>query len=286
MAITINTNVSELTAQRYLNQAADATAKSMERLSTGFKINSAKDDAAGLQISNRLMASRNASDGISMVQTAEGAMRETKNILQRMRDLSLQASNGSNSQEYRDSIQEEVTALNDELNRIAETTSFGGKKLLNGTFGSCSFQMGADSGEVIQVSFNNIRSDEAKMGGSLLVSTGLAPSDSTLKADTKISLTVTDKVDATKVSTLDIDLMAGDDIEKIATRINDQNDKINASVSEKGELQLFADLGTVGVKTGAMTMLGSDGKDVDATIVGTAVDQTVSQIDVTSAGGA
>ncbi|TOR31676.1 flagellin, partial [Vibrio parahaemolyticus] len=110
----------------------------MERLSSGFKINSAKDDAAGLQISNRLnvqsrgldVAVRNANDGISIAQTAEGAMNETTNILQRMRDLSLQSANGSNSKAERVAIQEEVTALNDELNRIAETTSFGGNKLL------------------------------------------------------------------------------------------------------------------------------------------------------------
>ncbi|KJJ57467.1 flagellin B, partial [Vibrio cholerae] len=144
MAINVNTNVSAMTAQRYLNGAADGMQKSMERLSSGYKINSARDDAAGLQISNRLtsqsrgldMAVKNANDGISIAQTAEGAMNETTNILQRMRDLALQSSNGSNSSSERRAIQEEVSALNDELNRIAETTSFGGNKLLNGSFGS------------------------------------------------------------------------------------------------------------------------------------------------------
>ncbi|MCG7498489.1 flagellin B, partial [Vibrio sp. Of7-15] len=139
MAINVNTNVSAMTAQRYLNNATDGLNKSMERLSSGYKINSAKDDAAGLQISNRLIAQtrgldvavRNANDGISMAQTAEGAMKETTSILQRMRDLSLQSANGSNSDADRVAIQEEVTALNDELNRIAETTSFGGTRLLN-----------------------------------------------------------------------------------------------------------------------------------------------------------
>lgn len=144
MAINVNTNVSAMTAQRYLNQAAEGQQKSMERLSSGYKINSAKDDAAGLQISNRLnaqsrgldMAVKNANDGISIAQVAEGAMNESTNILQRMRDLSLQSANGSNSKSERVAIQEEVTALNDELNRIAETTSFGGNKLLNGTYGT------------------------------------------------------------------------------------------------------------------------------------------------------
>ncbi|WP_299016119.1 flagellin [uncultured Photobacterium sp.] len=293
MAVTVNTNVSAMTAQRFLGKATEAQGDSMERLSTGSKINSAKDDAAGLQISNRLMtqsrgldvAVRNANDGISMAQTAEGSMQETTSILQRMRDLSLQSANGSNSQEDRESIQTEVASLNDELNRIAETTSFGGTKLLNGTFGSRSFQVGADSGEAVQMSFKNMRSDGSDMGGSMLVSDKTAPADSTLKADTTVGLTVTDKISGA-VTDINVNLVKGDDIEEIATRINGQNDQINASVSENGELQLFTTDGTVGVKTGAMTMLGSDGKDVDATIGGTAANLTVSEIDVTSVGGA
>ena len=130
MAINVNTNVSAMTAQRYLNGAADGMQKSMERLSSGYKINSARDDAAGLQISNRLtsqsrgldMAVKNANDGISIAQTAEGAMNETTNILQRMRDLALQSSNGSNSSSERRAIQEEVSALNDELKKARPQT--------------------------------------------------------------------------------------------------------------------------------------------------------------------
>ena len=173
MAINVNTNVSAMTAQRHLAGAAEGLNKSMERLSSGYKINSAKDDAAGLQISNRLTsqsrgldtAVRNANDGISIAQTAEGAMKETTNIMQRMRDLSLQSANGSNSRSERVAIQEEVAALNDELNRIAETTSFGGNKLLNGSYGSKSFQIGADSGESVMLSIGNMRSDDSNMGG-------------------------------------------------------------------------------------------------------------------------
>ena len=112
----------------------------MERLSSGLRINSAKDDAAGLQISNRLtsqtngldVAMRNANDGISIAQTAEGAMQESTNIMQRMRDLSLQSANGSNSDEDRGAIQKEMDQLTTELNRISETTTFGGQKLLDG----------------------------------------------------------------------------------------------------------------------------------------------------------
>jgi len=136
MTITVNTNVSAMTAQRYLNKATGDLNTSMERLSSGQQINSAKDDAAGLQISNRLtaqsrgldVAMRNANDGISIAQTAEGAMNESTSILQRIRDLSLQSANGTNSASERQALHEEVAALQDELNRIAETTSFGGRK--------------------------------------------------------------------------------------------------------------------------------------------------------------
>ncbi|WP_462176637.1 flagellin [Pseudoalteromonas gelatinilytica] len=167
MALTVNTNVSSLNAQRNLTKSSDGLATSMERLASGMRINSAKDDAAGLQISNRLtsqinglaVAQRNANDGISMAQTAEGAMQESTSILQRMRELALQAANGSNSAEDRESLQKEVSALQTELTRIAETTSFGGQQLLDGTYGTKSFQVGANANETINVSLGNISAD-------------------------------------------------------------------------------------------------------------------------------
>ncbi|MBD8511846.1 flagellin [Photobacterium sp. WH77] len=292
MGVTVNTNVSAMTAQRYLNKASEGLSQSMERLSTGSRINSAKDDAAGLQISNRLIAQtrglnvamRNANDGISIAQTAEGAMQESTSILQRMRDLSLQSANGANSDDDRVAIQEEITALQDELNRIAETTSFGGRKLLNGTFGEAAFQVGADAGEAIVVGLDSVRADEAKMGGSLLVSTTTIQPDATLAADTNIELSVT-AADGT-VTPVAIGLIGGDDVEEIATRINGQNGLINASVTEKGELQLVSSDGTVGVTNGAISMINSDGTTVAGDIAGTATDITVSQVDVSTAGGA
>ena len=169
--ISVNTNVSSLNAQRNLSQSGSDLATSMERLSSGMRINSAKDDAAGLQISNRLtsqvnglaVAQRNANDGISMAQTAEGAMSESTNILQRMRELALQSANGSNSKEDRDSLQKEVSALQTELTRIAETTSFGGQQLLDGSFGTKSFQIGANANETINISLQDVSAD--KIGG-------------------------------------------------------------------------------------------------------------------------
>ncbi len=162
--ISVNTNVSSLNAQRNLSTSGSDLATSMERLSSGMRINSAKDDAAGLQISNRLtsqvnglaVAQRNANDGISMAQTAEGAMSESTSILQRMRELALQSANGSNSTEDRASLQKEVSALQTELTRIADTTSFGGQQLLDGSFGSKSFQIGANSNETINVSLSSV----------------------------------------------------------------------------------------------------------------------------------
>ncbi|WP_299016116.1 flagellin [uncultured Photobacterium sp.] len=292
MGVTVNTNVSAMTAQRYLGKATSDLNTSMERLSTGSKINSAKDDAAGLQISNRLVAQtrglnvamRNANDGISIAQTAEGAMQESTSILQRMRDLSLQSANGANSEEDRVAIQQEVTALQDELNRIAETTAFGGRKLLNGTFGEAAFQIGADSGEALIMGMDSVRADYEKMGGSLLVSTTIIEPKAILNADATVSFSVTDqfgnKTDAS------VDLLKGDDIEEIATRINGQNSAVNASVSEKGELQLFADGGELTITQGKMSMLNEDGKVAPGDIAGAAQNVTVGGIDVESVGGA
>ncbi|WP_165726466.1 flagellin, partial [Pseudoalteromonas sp. SA25] len=168
MALTVNTNVSSLNAQRNLTKSGEGLATSMERLSSGMRINSAKDDAAGLQISNRLtsqinglaVAQRNANDGISMAQTAEGAMNESTNILQRMRELALQSANGSNSATDRDALQKEVSALQTELTRISDTTSFGGQQLLDGNFGTKQFQVGANANETISVSLNSIAASD------------------------------------------------------------------------------------------------------------------------------
>lgn len=163
MALTVQTNVSSLNAQRNLGKSGASLETSMQRLSSGLRINSAKDDAAGLQISNRLtsqitglnVAIRNAGDGISLAQTAEGALQESTNILHRMRDLSIQAANGSNSPEDRRAIQEEVTQLQQEITRIADTTTFGERKLLDGSFGTESFQVGAKSFETVQMGLSS-----------------------------------------------------------------------------------------------------------------------------------
>lgn len=286
MAINVNTNVSAMTAQRHLNGAAEGMQKSMERLSSGYKINSARDDAAGLQISNRLtsqsrgldMAVKNANDGISIAQTAEGAMNESTNILQRMRDLALQSSNGSNSKAERVAIQEEVTALNDELNRIAETTSFGGNKLLNGNFGSQSFQIGASSGEAVKLSMGNMRSDTEGMGGKAYVAaTGKADDWKVEAGTTDITLDYTDAHG--EAQTISIDAKAGDDIEQLATYINGQSDDVKASVGEDGKMQLFAASNKV---ASDVTIGGGLGTDLG---FAAGESKTVADVDVTSVAG-
>lgn len=288
MTINVNTNVSALTAQRYLNKATNDLDTSMERLSSGDRINSAKDDAAGLQISNRLLsqsrgldvAMRNANDGISVAQTAEGAMNESTNILQRMRDLALQSANGTNSLSERRALNEESNALQDELNRIAETTSFGGRKLLNGTFGQSSFQIGASSGEAIIIGLTSIRADDAHMGGKSFKAENGKDKDWSVPAtarDLKFEYTTKDGEPAE----MNVMAIAGDDIEEVATYINGQSDDIKASVDEYGKLQIFvpqyAIQGDLSISGGLASELGLNG--------GPGQDTTVNDIDITTAGG-
>ena len=160
MAITINTNIPAQQAQISLERAQNGLDTAMQRLATGYRINSAADDAAGLQISNRMtaqingltVAARNANDGISIAQTAEGAMSETTSLLQQIRDLAVQSASDSNSEADRGALNEEVVQLVDEINRIASTTSFGGQNLLDGSFSTKNIQVGAYANEVIPIS--------------------------------------------------------------------------------------------------------------------------------------
>lgn len=159
MALTVNTNVTSLNVQKNLNRASDALSTSMTRLSSGLKINSAKDDAAGLQIATRMtsqirgqtMAIKNANDGISIAQTAEGAMQEQTNILQRMRELAVQSRNDSNGTSDRVALGKEFEAMSAELTRIADSTNLNGKNLIDGSAGVMTFQVGSNSGASNQI---------------------------------------------------------------------------------------------------------------------------------------
>ena len=159
MASTINTNVNSLNAQRNLSMSANSLATSMQRLSSGLRVNSAKDDAAGLAIAERFksqstgltVGARNANDGISLAQTAEGALGKVGDMLQRMRELAVQAGNATNSKADRTAMQAEVSQLTDEVDRIAKQTSFNSTRLLDGSFSGAVFQVGANAGDNITV---------------------------------------------------------------------------------------------------------------------------------------
>lgn len=172
MALYVNTNVSALNAQRQLDRTGTDLDTSFKRLSSGLRINSAADDAAGLQISDRLQSqilglnqgNRNANDGISLAQTAEGALEEITSSFQRIRTLAQQAANGSNTDEDRLALQEEIRQLSAEVNRIAADTTFGGQNLLDGSY-SASFQVGADAVQTIGFSMKNVGSTANSLTG-------------------------------------------------------------------------------------------------------------------------
>ena len=154
MALTVNTNTTSLNVQKNLNKASDALSTSMQRLSSGLKINSAKDDAAGLQIANRMQsqirggnqAIQNANDGISVAQTAEGALQATTDILQRMRELAVKARTGTNGTADQKATNKEFADMSDEISRIAASTNLNGKNLLDGSAGTVTLQVGANTG--------------------------------------------------------------------------------------------------------------------------------------------
>ncbi len=179
----INTNVASLNSQRSLNNSQNALATSLQRLSSGLRINSAKDDAAGLAISTRMssqisglnQASRNANDGISLAQTAEGGLQSISDSLQRMRELAVQASNATNTSTDRAALQQEVDQLVQQINTVSSQTAFNGVKLLDGTFNSQAFQIGANSGETISISsIASAKADALGVGTTSSYSTSLS----------------------------------------------------------------------------------------------------------------
>jgi len=308
MALTVNTNVASLNTQRNLSNSANALSTTMQRLSTGSRINSAKDDAAGLQISNRLgsqisglnVAVKNSNDGISMAQTAEGALQQSTNILQRMRDLSLQSANGSNSDTERTALNDEVTQLKKELDRISNTTTFGGRQLLDGTFGVASFQVGAAANEMISVGIDKMNTEslegtyfqKAFTGGTAATSSGVATISIATSAAAGGGTARTVKVD--------VALKAGDDVTavntKIAAAINDANIGIGISKDASGALQATVKADSKGEPAVAsITFQDGTGDKVTGATFGTfnitaAADlvekNTVKDIDISNAAGA
>jgi len=305
MSLSVNTNITSLGVQKNLNKASDALSTSMSRLSSGLKINSAKDDAAGLQIANRLtsqinglnVAVKNANDGISIAQTAEGAMQESTNILQRMRELALQSANGSNSDDDRTSLNQEFTALSGELNRISNTTTFGGKNLLDGSFQNTSFQVGASSNETISFGMGNLSASGLKgsyssasvTGGNMSAmaasvegsTTTLASTAVTGVAYTAFAPTGNEKL---SVNGVDITLTAADnDATKVATAIQTQVRAATGSTTFTATAASAAAPLVITNPTGPVSIAGADAGKFGLT-TGTTSNNTVAASTVPKAG--
>ncbi|MDF3135183.1 flagellin [Pseudomonas extremaustralis] len=238
MALTVNTNIASITTQGNLNKAGGALATSMQRLSSGLRINSAKDDAAGLQIANRLtsqinglgQAVKNVNDGISIAQTAEGAMQASTDILQKMRTLALSSATGSLSADDRKSNNDEYQALTSELTRISNTTTFGGQKLLDGSYGTKAIQVGANANETINLSLENVAAN--KIGSQQIKSTAVTPAALGLAAG---DITVTGNGQTKSVS-----YAAGASAKDIASQLNGAVGGLTATASTEVKFSVAA----------------------------------------------
>ena len=299
MAQVINTNVMSLNAQRNLSTSGSSLATTIQRLSSGLRINSAKDDAAGLAISERFstqirgldVAVRNANDGISLAQTAEGAMVEIGNNLQRIRELSVQSANATNSDSDREALNSEVKQLVSEIDRVSRQTNFNGTKLLDGSFSGALFQIGADSGQTIGIN-SIVNSSTSELGNGLYA----AKQTSTAAAMTGTATaagTVTD-MEINGVAIADIDVAIGDkaaDVsKKLVNAINDKMDQtgVYASLDKDGKLELSSlksgkDFEFTAATTDAtgLTLALAGIADADAT-----ARDTVSGVDISSVAGA
>ncbi len=249
MAMVINTNIMSLNSQRQLGKSGGSIATAMERLSSGLRINSAKDDAAGLAISNRMttqvnglnQAIRNANDGISLAQTAEGAMGESTNLLQRMRTLAIQSANATNSTTDRAALQSEVSQLILEIDRIATTTTFNSQKILNGTFNNAAFQVGANANETIRVSVASAKASDLGQINSIAF-TGFNLADVSASAASPASgvlaQTLTFTVDGTAET---VSVTAGDSASAIADSVNANISAISAEARTGARITVTSD---------------------------------------------
>ena len=274
MALTVNTNIASITTQANLNKAGGALATSMQRLSSGLRINSAKDDAAGLQIANRLtsqinglgQAVKNVNDGISIAQTAEGAMQASTDILQKMRTLALSSATGSLSADDRKSNNDEYQALTSELTRISQTTTFGGQKLLDGSYGTKAIQVGANANETINLSLENVAA--SNIGSQQIKSSAITPSENGIgSAAGTITVTGNGQVSSA------IAVPVGASAKSIASQLNGSIGGLTASASTEVRIGVDAAAFTGATPAAAATF--------ELTIGG----QTVTMTGVTSQAG-
>lgn len=244
MAQVINTNVASLNSQRNLTNSQSSLATSLQRLSSGMRINSAKDDAAGLAISERFSAQirglnqavRNANDGISLAQTAEGALGSAGEILQRVRELAVQSANASNSAQDRQALQNEVTQLVQELDRIATTTNFNGKALFDGTFGTAQFQVGANAFQTITANTANLRT--SKYGNEQIAATGAGLGAAAVTSDTTGAVTSGTLVINGYIGSPSVSIGAGDSAKQIAEAVNAKSAESGVTATARTDLRL------------------------------------------------
>ncbi|MDF4517693.1 flagellin [Vibrio parahaemolyticus] len=283
--VSLNTNVAAMMTQRHLSQAADQNVESQRNLSSGYRINSASDDAAGLQISNTLhvqtrgidVALRNAHDAYSVAQTAEGALHESSDILQRLRSLGLQATNGSHEQGDRTSLQQEVIALQDELDRVAITTTFADKNLFNGSYGSQSFHIGANANS-ISLTLRNMRTHIPEMGGQHYLGDSLDKDWRVTRDNQQFAFGYQDNEGQAQSKALT--LKVGDSLEEVATYINAKQSVVDASVTQDHQLQFFTS--TLNAPEG-VTWKGNFADEMD---IGSGELVTVDDLDMSTVGGA
>jgi flagellin len=263
--MTINFNISSLKAQKSLSRTEMGQNVAMERLTTGLRINSAKDDAAGLAISDRMtsqirgmgQAVRNANDAISLSQTAEGAMQDSTNILQRMRELAVQATNDTNSSDDRASIQDEMDTLTQELDRIAGTTQFNGSKLLDGTVKDRTFQIGANAGETISVNVGSITTQALNLNSY----SGLGElNGGRLNTTGSVTATASDfYINGKNFSAANVSFEGSDDAKDLATAINSNSAQTLVTASAYNVVK-----GSNGGVTGVVSNLQINGATVSS----------------------
>ena len=283
MGLRINQNIAAQNAYRSLSVSDNQMSKSLEKLSSGFRINRAADDAAGLAISEGLrsqvgglkVAVRNAQDGVSVVQTAEGALNEVHSILQRMRDLGVQAGNDSNNTEARANIATEVSSLKDELARISNTTNFNGTKLLDGSTSSLKFQVGADGNSDSQITVNlggaNVKAIAANLSGGNLSTTGTKFDIATV-GTVAGAMTFTSTSGSSTKSITTGAITASTSVEAVADQLRaDSNFAANFSVTVNKDANGAGTGITVSALDGGTVAVASPGTGLAAGTAGTAL---------------
>eukprot|EP01064_Diplonema_japonicum_P003907 TRINITY_DN12586_c0_g1_i1.p1 TRINITY_DN12586_c0_g1~~TRINITY_DN12586_c0_g1_i1.p1 ORF type:complete len:385 (+),score=11.81 TRINITY_DN12586_c0_g1_i1:76-1230(+) len=279
----INHNIAALNTSRQLNAGSNSAAKNMEKLSSGLRINRAGDDAAGLAISEKMrsqirgldMASKNAQDGISLIQTTEGALNETHSILQRMSELATQAANDTNTTSDRDELQKEMDQLSSEVTRISTDTEFNTKKLLDGTADKLTFQIGANEGQTMSLSINNMNADSLKVIGQVGEKIGL---DGNSELEVR-----NDQGEAVKIS---FTAAGTSDVDKTTASYDETSKTVTVTLAQKADGTITAsqeDVLNSLNKTGAVKATAIDGADLTkkATVGGDTTTSTTVNKDAT-----